>query len=69
MIIPVTEMTLDQCLKARVKEEAILDRMLDQTPPVSMNILLEQNRKLESLDFWIERKSRTEPKQEQQNQP
>ena len=30
--------------------------MIDQTPKVSMNIILEQERKLDTLDFWIERK-------------
>jgi hypothetical protein len=49
-------MTLDECLWARAKEESILDKMLAQIPQVSMNILLEQERKLDSLDFWIERK-------------
>jgi len=52
----IDKMTLDQCLYARAKEESILDKMIDQTPQVSMNIILEQERKLDSLDFWIERK-------------
>lgn len=52
----ITEMTLDECLWARDKEEQILDRMIAQEPTPSMNILLEQERKLDSLDYWIERK-------------
>jgi hypothetical protein len=52
----IDKMTLDECLWARAKEEIILDKMLIQTPKVSMNNLLEQERKLESLDYWIERK-------------
>lgn len=52
----ITEMTLDECLWARDKEEQILDRLIAQEPRPSMNILLEQERKLDSLDYWIERK-------------
>ena len=51
----IDKMTLDECLWAREKEERILDRMLAQTPKVSMNILLQQERKLDSLDYWIYR--------------
>ena len=52
----IDKMTLDECEWARSKEESILDRMIDQKPRPSINILLEQERKLDSLDFWIERK-------------
>ena len=52
----IDKMTLDECLWARDKEEKTLDKMLAQIPKVSMNILLEQERKLDSLDYWIYRK-------------
>ena len=52
----IDKMTLDECLWARAEEESILDRMIDQNPSVSMNVLLQQERKLDSLDYWIERK-------------
>ena len=53
----IDKMTLDECHWARAKEESILDKMLAQTPQVGMNILLEQERKLDSLDYWIYRKT------------
>lgn len=53
----IDKMTLDECRWARAKEESILDKMVDQTPPVSINLLLEQERKLDSLDYWIYRKT------------
>ena len=52
----IDKMTLDECQWARAEEESILDRMIAQTPPVSMNIILEQERRLDSLDYWIDRK-------------
>jgi hypothetical protein len=52
----IDKMTLEQCLSARAREESILDKMIEQTPRVSMNILLEQERRLDSLDYWIYRK-------------
>ena len=52
----IDKMILDECLWARAKEESILDKMLAQTPKVSTNIILEQERKLDSLDYWIYRK-------------
>jgi hypothetical protein len=49
-------MTLDECLEAKNKEENILNRMIEQIPKVGMAVILEQERKLDSLDYWIERK-------------
>jgi len=53
---PITEMTLEQCLWARDKEEKTLDSMIKVKSPFLIKAILEQERKLESLDFWIERK-------------
>jgi hypothetical protein len=52
----IDKMTLDECQRALAKEESILDRMIAQQPRPSMNIFLEQERKLDSLDYWIARK-------------
>jgi len=53
---PITEMTLDECLWARDKEEKTLDCMIKVKSPFLIKAILEQERKLESLDYWIERK-------------
>jgi hypothetical protein len=53
---PITEMTLEQCLWARQAEEKTLDSMIKVNSPFLIKAILEQERKLESLDFWIERK-------------
>lgn len=55
-MIPINKMSLDECLEAKNKEENILNRMLRQTPAVGIAVILEQERKLDSLDYWIERK-------------
>ena len=57
---PITEMTLEECLWARQAEEKTLDSMLKVKNPYLISAILEQERKLESLDFWIERKQLTE---------
>ena len=52
----ITDMTLDECLWARQAEELTLDSMIKVKSPYLIKAILEQERKLESLDFWIERK-------------
>ena len=52
----ITEMTLEECLWARQAEEKTLDNMIKVKSPYLIKAILEQERKLESLDFWIERK-------------
>ena len=52
----IDKMTLDECLWARDCEEKTLDQMIKVKNPFLIRAILEQERKLESLDFWIERK-------------
>ena len=52
----IDKMTLDQCLWARQAEEKTLDSMIKVKSPYLIKAILEQERRLESLDFWIERK-------------
>jgi hypothetical protein len=52
----IDKMTLDECLWARRAEEQTLDSMIKVKSPFLIKAILEQERRLESLDYWIERK-------------
>jgi hypothetical protein len=51
----IADMTLVDCIKAKVKEEKILDQMLKipNPGPLMIGQILEQEKKLESLEYWI----------------
>lgn len=52
----ITQMTLDECQWAYKKEQQLLDGMIKNIPFATTTIL-QQERVLESLEFWIERKT------------
>lgn len=61
----IKDMTLDDCLRFRDMEERKLDKMLKQQPLPGIKLFLEQEAKLDSLDYWIDRKRRIEKLREE----